>query len=198
LFEMLGDEYNALFARRMVAWMLYELGDRQGARELHEANLDRIRAVGNRGLEATTVGALASYAAEDERVEDALALSAETLRLYLELGDRKGVAQQLCRCAAALATAGRPATATRLLGCSDALHEELGTTMLPHLAVENEKTLAKIKAVLDHTALSDALEQGRKLGADEAVTVALDSLAGAAILDNGVRKSTDRTQTERL
>ena len=178
-FRGLGDVHYSLLATRMVAWMLYELGDRRGARELHEANLERIRAAGNRGLEATTVGALASYAAEDERVEDALSLSAETLRLYLELGDRKGVAQQLCRCAAALATAGRPETATRLLACSEALHEELGTTMLPHSVVENEKTLAKIHAAIDDAAFAEAWEAGRKLSGDQAVTLALDSMGAA-------------------
>jgi predicted ATPase/class 3 adenylate cyclase len=178
-FRELGDAYWTLFATRMVAWMLYELGDQKGARELHEANLERIRGAGYRGLEATTVGALASYAAEDGRVEDALALSAETLRLYLELGDRNGVAHQLCRCAGALATAGRAETATQLLACSEALHEELGTTMLPHLIVENEKTLAKIRAALDDAALAEARDQGRKLSADEAVATALGSLAGA-------------------
>jgi predicted ATPase len=178
-FRGLGDVHYSLLATRMVAWMLYELGHRRGARELHEANLGRIRAAGNRGLEATTVGALASYAAEDERVEDALSLSAETLRLYLELGDRKGVAQQLCRCAAALATAGRPETATRLLACSEALHEELGTTMLPHSVVENEKTLAKIHAAIDDAAFAEAWEAGRKLSGDEAVTLALDSMGAA-------------------
>jgi hypothetical protein len=191
-FRELGDAYWTLFATRMVAWMLYELGDRKGARELHEANLERIRGAGYRGLEATTVGALASYAAEDGRVEDALALSAETLRLYLELGDRNGVAQQLCRCAGALATAGRAETATQLLACSEALHEDLGTTMLPHLIVENEKTLAKIRAALDDAALAEARDQGRKLSADEAVAIALGSLAGATAGSRSrVCKSTD-------
>jgi class 3 adenylate cyclase len=178
-FRELGDTYWALFATRIVAWMLYELGDRKGARGLHQANLERMRAAGYRGLEATTVGALASYAAEDGRVADALALSAETLRLYLEVGDQNGVAQQLCRCAAALATAGRAETATQLLACSEALHEELGTTMLPHMVIENEKTLAKIHAGLGDFGFAEAWEGGRKLGADEAVALALDSLGAA-------------------
>jgi tetratricopeptide (TPR) repeat protein len=178
-FRQLGDAHYSLFATRMVAWMLYELGDRPGARELHEANLERIREAGNRSLEATTVGALASYAAEDGRVEEALSLAAETLRLYLELNDRKGAAHQLCRCAAALAAAGRPDTATQLLACSDVLHEELGATMLPHLVVENEKTLARIHAALDDAAFAEAWEVGRKLDADGAVALALDSLGAA-------------------
>ena len=174
-FRKLGDEHNALFARRMVAWMFYELGDRKRARALHEENLGRARVIGDRGLEATTLGALASYAAEEGRVEDALRLAPETLRIYHERGSRQGVAQQLCRCAAALAVAGRGAIATRLLACAEALHEELGTRILPHLVVENEKTLAVIRTQLDDAAFVDAWEQGRALTADDAVAVAFES-----------------------
>jgi predicted ATPase/class 3 adenylate cyclase len=173
-FRELGDKHNALFARRMVAWMYYELGDRKRARALHEENLLRARAIGNRGLEATTLGALASYAAEEGRVSDALKLAPETLRIYHETGSRQGVAQQLCRCAAALAVAGRPATATRLLACADALHEELGTRVLPHLVIENEKTTAVIRSQLEETAFADEWERGRTLTADEAVAFAFE------------------------
>jgi non-specific serine/threonine protein kinase len=178
-FRELGDAHNALFARRMVAWMFYELGDRKRARALHEENLVRARAIGNRGLEATTLGALASYAAEDGRVGDALRLAPETLRIYHEIGSRQGVAQQLCRCADALAVAGWEAIATQLLACAEALHEELGTQLLPHLVVENERTLASIRRQLDHSAFAEAWEQGRALTADQAVALAFESSAAA-------------------
>ena len=108
-------------------------------------------------------------------MEDALRLAPETLRIYHERGSRQGVAQQLCRCAAALAVAGRGAIATRLLACAEALHEELGTRILPHLVVENEKTLAVIRTQLDDAAFVDAWEQGRALTADDAVAVAFES-----------------------
>jgi predicted ATPase/class 3 adenylate cyclase len=179
-FRELGDEHNALFARRMVAWMFYELGDRKRARALHEENLLRARAIGNRGLEATTLGALASYAAEEGRVSDALRLAPETLRIYHETGSRQGVAQQLCRCADALAVAGREAIATRLLACAEALHEELGTRLLPHLVVENERTLAATRRQLGDAAFAEAWEQGRALTADQAVALAFESSAAAS------------------
>jgi predicted ATPase len=176
LFRELGDRSYALFATRMVAWMFYELGDRQRARETHEDNLRRARALGNRDLEATTLGALASYAAEEGRVDDALALASETLCIYRDLGSRRGVAHQLCRCAAALAVAGRAGTAARLLACSQALHEEMGASILPHLTTENEKTLAVIHAQLDDAAFDEAWEQGGKMAADEAVALALGAV----------------------
>jgi hypothetical protein len=52
--------------------------------------------------------------------------------------------------------------------------------MLPHLVVENDKTLAKIRAALDGLAFAEAWEAGRRLSADGAVSLALDSLGAAA------------------
>jgi tetratricopeptide (TPR) repeat protein len=179
LFGELGDENNVLMATRMVAWMHNELGDRKRARAVHEENLGRARALRNRSLEATTLGALASYAIDEGRVDDARSLSAGSLRIYLELGSRSGVAHQLFRCAGALAIAGKAGTATRLLSFAEALHEEIGMGVLPHLVAENEITLAAIDGVLDEAAFAEAWEEGRSLTADEAVALAFDSLERA-------------------
>jgi predicted ATPase/class 3 adenylate cyclase len=177
LFGELGDKRYALYATRMVAWMHNELGDRKRARAVHEANLGSARALHDRALEATTLGALASYAVDEGRVEDARSLSRESLRLYVELDSRSGIAHELLRCAGALAIAGDAVAATRLLSCSEALYEELGTSMLPHLVAENEITLAAIRAHLDEPAFAKAWEEGRSMTADEGVALALDALA---------------------
>ena len=176
LFAELGDEHFALLATRMLAWMYYELGDRERARALHEDNLGRARALHSRPLESTTLGALASYAVEEGRVEDALSMATETLRIDCDLGDRHGIAVALCRCAGALAIAGKARPAAMLLASSEALHEEIGANVLPYLASGNEQTLATIRTQLDETALAEALERGQMLTVDEAVALALDSL----------------------
>ncbi len=174
LFGELGDERHAAFATRMLAWMHDELGDRQRARAVHEENLERARALHDRGLEATTLGALASYAVDEGRVDDARSLSTESLRIYAELGSRSGIAHQLFRCAGALAIAGKGRAATRLLACAEALYEQMGTAMLPHLAAENEITLTAIREQLDEAAFAEAWEEGRTLTADEAVASVLE------------------------
>jgi predicted ATPase len=176
LFGELGDERYALFATRMVAWMHNELGDRKRARAVHEENLERARGLHDRGLEATTLGALASYAVDEGRVDDARSLSTQSLRIYAELGSRSGIAQQLFRCAGALAIAGKAGAATRLLSCAEALHEDLGMGVMPHLVAENKITLAAIRGHLDDAAFAEACEEGRSLTADEAVKLALDAL----------------------
>jgi tetratricopeptide (TPR) repeat protein len=175
-FREIGDEHYALLARRLFAWMLNALGKRQLARDAHEENLRQARAAGNEGLEATTLGALASYAAEEGRIADACSLAPQSLRIYRDLGSRRGVAQQLCRCAAALAIGGRAETAAQLLACSEALHDEMGASILPYLAAENENTLAVIRSQVDAETFAKARERGLRMSADEAVALALRSL----------------------
>lgn len=179
-FGELGDERHALLASRMLAWTYRELGDRERGRALHEDNLRRARTLRDKGLEATTLRALASYAIEDGRVPDAVSLAKESLVIYHDLGERQGIAVELCRCAGALAIAGRPVTAARLLSCSQALHEEIGASVLPYLAAENEKTRAVIRTQLDEGAFAEAREHGRTLTADDAVALALDALASTS------------------
>ena len=174
LFGEVGDERHAAFATRMLAWMHDELGDRKRARTVHEENLERARALHDRALEATTLGALASYAIDEGRVDDARSLSTESLCIYAELGSQSGIAHQLFRCAGALAIAGKGRAAARLLSCAEALFEQMGTAMLPHLVAENEITLAAIRKQLDEGAFAEAWEEGRTLTADEAVALVLD------------------------
>ena len=179
-FTELGDEHHALVATRFVAWMFNELGDREGARALHEDNLRRARGLHNESIEATTLGALALYAVDAGRVEDAVELATESLRIFSKLGDRQGIAVELCRCAGALALAGEAANATRLLARSEALYEEMGTRVLGYLAAVNKKTRDAIRTQIDEDSFAKISMQGRTLTVDEAVALALGSGRTAA------------------
>jgi len=172
-FSKVGDANYSLFAKRLLAWMFNELGDRERARALHEQNLAQARAQHARAIEATTLGALASYAVDEGRTEDAFALATASLRADSELGARDGIAQQLCRCAGAHALAGRMATAAQLIACSEALFEEWGQAFPKWIADENEETLARIREQLDDETFAEAWEKGRKLTIEEAVALAL-------------------------
>jgi hypothetical protein len=167
----------------MLTWATHELGDTEHAWTLRQENLRRARALGSRPIEASILGGMASRAADDGRLEDAVSLAAESLRISLELGrdvgtpsDDRPLPVQLCRCAGALALAGKADTAARLLGCSEALHEELGVRPLPWLRKENEQTLRRIRNRLGESSLAQAWERGRKLSADAAVALALEEL----------------------
>ena len=176
-FSELGHEHNVLAANRLSAWMFNDLGDRRSARALHVENLERARAVGNKRIEATTLGALASYAVDEGQTEEAASLASASLRLYLGLGSRRGTLTELSRCAGALVLSGKAQIAARLLSCSETLHEEMGLGVLPYLAAENDVTLALIRRQLGEAATAEAWKQGKKLALDEAAELALRELA---------------------
>jgi predicted ATPase len=176
----LGDETEELFANRMLAWAYYELGDRAQAVALHEAQLSRARALGTRDLVSSILGALASYAVNDGRIDDAAPMAAESIRIMLDLDNPQGVATEICRGAAVLARAGDGYLAAELIASALAFHEEAGLGILPYLAEENEKALTRIHSQLDGAAFDEAWEQGRKLSVEDAAALALDALGRLA------------------
>jgi len=70
---------------------------------------------------------------------------------------------------------GRVTPATQLIGCFEALREEIGGSEA-WVTRMNEETLPAIRRQLDEVAFAEAWEQGRRLTIDQAVTLALDAL----------------------
>ena len=180
LSKELGDEPNELFANRMLAWAYFELGDRAQAVALHETQLSRARALGIRDLEASVLGALAAYAVEDGRVNDAAPMAAQSIRIMLDLDEPQGVGTEICRGAAVLTLAGEGHLAAELIASAVAFHEEAGLGILPYLAAENEKTLTQIHSQLDEAAFDEAWERGRRLPVEDAAALALEALGRLA------------------
>jgi predicted ATPase/class 3 adenylate cyclase len=175
LFAELDDQHSLLGATRGLAWAHENLGDLERCRELHEDNLRRARAVGNKLMEAITLGALAMNWVKADRSRDALPLLKESFPIYRDLGDPLQTTDNLCRVARALAAVGRSDPAVRLVACAEALWEEIGAH--PGWVVKmNEETLSVARAQLDDAAFEKTWEEGQKLTADEAVALALDSL----------------------
>ena len=185
-FRDLGDEYYALRAARAHAWAYYEGGNLQRARELNEDLLSRARATHHELVEAIALDSLAAIAADEGRVADAVPMLEESYRILRELNDLLLIATGVGRFASILAVAGRAAAAAQVLSSSTALLEEIGARP-PWFARFSRKTLAAINTQLDDAALADAWEQGQEMTADEAVALALDSLAAAgASVESGL------------
>jgi predicted ATPase/class 3 adenylate cyclase len=180
LFRELGDEHNAAQATRRLAWSYEELGDLESARALTEDNLRQARTSGDEFIEAKSLAVLAQYELDKGRVDEVVPMLKEAHRIHRsgrrELDHRYWDAVLVCRFARALALKGRAAPAVQLLTCFEILLEETGVNLEAWVARMNEVTLAAIKDQLDEAAIAEAREQGRKLTADEAVALALDSL----------------------
>jgi hypothetical protein len=166
-----------VWAARLLAWMYEELGDRRRARALHEHNLSRSRALGNKQLEGQSLGGLASVALDDGQARDAVALLKDILRIDRELGIRYQTSFDLTRLARALASAGgADVEAAKLLACADAVREEIGTAGPPYIQAIESKAIADLRARLDETTFAEACDEGRALTPDEAVALSLDVL----------------------
>lgn len=174
LFRSVGDEHSILWATRTLAFTYAGAGELERARALHE-NLLRARALGDRAVEATLLGALAMIAVGQSRVRDARTLLIESTRGFAEVGNRLHTATNLCRVAAALAASGDETAALRLLSFAEASFEEMGAKM-SWVAAINDETLAVIRDRLDDAAFEEAWEQGRRLSLDDATAFALESL----------------------
>jgi predicted ATPase/class 3 adenylate cyclase len=185
LFGELADEHWTLQAIRRLAWSYEELGDLERARAIQEEMLRRARASGDEFLEAKALSALAQYALDEGRVDDAVLSNLEEAhRIYRgrrSHHDRYWDAILVCRFARALALEGRAAAAAQLLSCFESLVEEMraesGSALVESWVVRmNEVTLTAIRDRLDEVAIAEAWEQGRALTADEAVALTLDLL----------------------
>jgi tetratricopeptide (TPR) repeat protein len=171
-FDELGDDHFRLAARRGLAWMYEELGERERYRELTEENLRLARSLGNRRIEARSLGGLAMYALEEDRAAEALELLRESFRIDRDLGSTIFVGLDLARFAAILAHEGAAEAAAQLLAKAEAIHEEIGWTRESWAAEETERTLDTVRTQLDEAALAKAWERGRALTLDEAVELA--------------------------
>jgi tetratricopeptide (TPR) repeat protein len=174
LFRELGDEHQTLMATLILAMTHLQLDEWERARALNEENLRRARELRNEQIEASTLGELATCAVAEGRLDDAVSMARESLRIYSDLGDPHGVAIELRRCAGVLALKDEGVTAARLLSSAETLHQEIGGTM-PWVARMREEALATIRTQLDEAALAEAWKRGRTLTAEEAVALALDS-----------------------
>jgi tetratricopeptide (TPR) repeat protein len=179
-FRGLGDEHYELRAARAHAWSYYEGGDLERSKELYGEILPRARETHHELVEAAALFSLAEIAADEGRLADAVSMLEQSHHVLRELNDLLLIATVVGRFASLLALAGRPATATQVLSSSTALLEEIGARP-PWFARISTSTLAVIHTQLDGATFDEAWEQGLGLTAEEAVALALDSLAAAGV-----------------
>ena len=173
-FRRLGDDHSMLLVTRSLAGLV-EPGR---ARALHEENLRVARETANPRIEASTLGALAMIAVDDDRLDDAVVMLGESLRLHRATGDLLDTAVDLCRAAALLARARRPTSATKIVASFGTFREDVGVRGVV-LAEMNDETLASTRAQLDADAFAGAWEEGCRLTADEAMVLAVAELRRA-------------------
>src|SRR2546428_2362650 len=173
-FRELGDDHYTLIAADGVAWAAGQLGDLERCRRGHEEVLREARAVGDWAIAASELEQLAGLARDDGRIEIALSMLAEALRMKRDLEMPNLIVESLCRFAETLAAGERAEIAAKILAADQKLREGIGGGFT-WVAEVNSETLAELRTQLDNATLTETLEQGRRLTADEAVALALAS-----------------------
>ena len=174
-FRELGDEHSALLATRSLAFSYEDSGDLSRAQALLGDALRLARGTHNPRLEASLLGALAGYAFDEGRLNDALWMLRESIRIHAELGDHLDSAADLSRTARVLAITGHPATAVRLLASLSALRPEIGGR---RALVESitEETVSRVRRQLDEATFSSEWQAGQSLTIAEALRLALEAM----------------------
>jgi predicted ATPase/class 3 adenylate cyclase len=172
-FTEVGDDHWALVARRSVAWASEELGDLARYRELVIENLEHSRRVGDRRIEARSIGSLAYWELKDGNLDAAMEHQMESSRIDRELANPLFLAVDLVRHAWILALRGDEEQAARLIGRSDQVWTDIGATPESWEEEEHDEVLEVVRARLHQDDLERALEEGRRLSLDEAFEVAL-------------------------
>jgi tetratricopeptide (TPR) repeat protein len=122
-----------------------------------------------------SLAALGSVALHREQTDEAVALLQESLRHSRTLADVDDISWALELLGVAWAESGN-AAAARLLGAAEALRESLGGTLDGVELALHERGLAALAAGSDGASSEAAWAAGRKLTADEAVVLALDTI----------------------
>jgi tetratricopeptide (TPR) repeat protein len=173
LFEKIGDRYYALIATNNQAWIVGELGDREGEDRLHQESLAIAREIGNAGIEADSLAQLGMSARDDGRLDDAVALLRESITIDHRRGMAANIATNLGRLASVLVRRGDALGAARLLAVEQAVLDQQGAEMPWWAKRRNDETLDLIREHLDPVAIERASSEGRSLSVDNAVALAL-------------------------
>jgi hypothetical protein len=121
---------------------------------------------------AWTLNSLARVSLNMNYRPQAQRLLAESLALFLDLGDKEGIAGCVVPLAG-MQVEGQPEQAARLLGTLDALVaalEERPPSVAPvQIPAEYDRTVAAVRARLGEAAFAEAWTEGRTLGLEATV-----------------------------
>ena len=148
-------------------------GDYARAEECYETCLQNYQKLGMK-LEIASnlhkLGYIAQYLGDYPKAH---ARFAESLLIQREVGNKQGIAECLAGLAGLAAVQGQPMRALHLYAAAQAVLDASKVPLAPADLIEWQRDHARACAQLDPAACEHAQEQGRKLGMEKAIEVAL-------------------------
>jgi transcriptional regulator with XRE-family HTH domain len=149
-------------------------GDLDAARSTLGDALREYDELGDERFRARTVGYFGLVALVEEDPARAEALYLQSLTVFEELDEGKGIAEALTGLATAAAQRGSAARAAVLGGAAERVRESFAGRALPVERRRADQALALARATVDAEAWRAEWTRGRALRLDEAITEALD------------------------
>jgi predicted ATPase/class 3 adenylate cyclase len=171
-----GDERVAALAINNLGDVSLTTGDYGLAEALFEESLGLLRERGDPANVARSLFNLGAAALRLGRDGDALERLRESVTLCRVLGDKEDLAWCLEGFAALAATAADAQRAAILLGAARTLLRDMGAALKPFERQLHEGTMDIAADLLGKAALTEAMERGSALIADEAIEYALGNL----------------------
>jgi hypothetical protein len=150
------------------------MGDLATAESAHTEALALARSAGSAYLEAMQLGNLGNIARERGDLPMAVALQCEALQMKQALGARRHIAISLENMAGIAGAELRGERAARLLGAASAIRELIGTPQPEPERTATERAVGPARAGLGKQKWHAALEAGRTMKLEQAITYALE------------------------
>jgi predicted ATPase len=150
-------------------------GDYERGRPLVEEALALHREFGAKDDMAITLHNLGSVAVQEGRYSDGAALLHESLELSRDLAYREQAAFTLARLAQLASAQDDRERAARLLGAADAVFEDVGVPLYGDEKEIYERTMAGLRSHLGEDKFESKRSEGRALGLERAIELALET-----------------------
>lgn len=150
-------------------------GDTARAKALFEESIVELGPVKDKNFLAYSIRRLGQLASDRGELEQATEMCKESLRLNVEVRDRRGSIACLAAIAGILSIQGRFGEAAELSGSVHALLDTYGVRLLPIDEIRFSRNLAAARAELDGGLFNAAWARGLGFSHDKAIEVALNT-----------------------
>jgi len=165
----LGDPWGTAMGLNMLGDLERSQGMNDSAAARYEEALLLLREQELMGTVPSLLHNLGHLALRAGTTRRALSLFRESLALFREQGDQRGVADALDGMAGVVAAMRQPVRAARLLGTADALRDSIGADVWPANLADRERIVKEIERQIGAGELRAARDAGRLDPADQTV-----------------------------
>jgi non-specific serine/threonine protein kinase len=160
----------SLFGMARVAGVM---GDLNTARVNFKRSAELAKKLGNKRQTYSCYSELAHVLRERGELDEPLGIYRDLLPKWRDIGHRAAVAHELECIAYILSKKGLPQRAATILGAADSLRRMIESSPTPLEKAEYDQELAVLREKIDPAELQKAWAQGRALGMEEAIAMAV-------------------------